>query len=99
MLSQQSERVFHEDVGLRSYSSARGNVRGVQVTRISPELQRFGVQSGDVLLELNGKPVRSKAEALAVGRKQYQAGVRVFRAKVLNRYGRQEERTYYAPNQ
>lgn len=96
-LEENAQRIFNEDVTLQSYSSQSGNVHGVRVAKISAQLERFGVQAGDVLLELNGVPVRSKAEALSIGKKQYQQGQRVFRARILNRYGRVEERTYYAP--
>ena len=47
---------------------------------------------------MNGKPVRTKAQALNVGKADYRKGVRVFHAKILNRYGRIETRTYYVPN-
>ncbi|MEM7198802.1 MAG: hypothetical protein AAF628_00950 [Planctomycetota bacterium] len=97
-LQSNAKRVFNEDVSLQSYVSRSGAVSGVRVTKVSAQLERFGVQAGDVLLELNGVAVRNKAEALSVGRKQYRRGTRAFRAKVLNRYGRIEERTYYAPN-
>ncbi len=99
MLTRQAEEVFHQDISLRTYTSRSGSIRGVIVNKVSPRMQRFGVQAGDVLLELNGVPVRSKAEALSVGKKQYRAGVRAFTAKILNRYGRIEERTYYVPNE
>jgi hypothetical protein len=97
MLSQDAQTVFNQDIGLQSYTSKEGGVRGIQVTHVSPRLERFGVQSGDVLIELNGVPVDSKAKALKVGKEQYKTGVREFRAKVLTRYGNMEERVYHAP--
>jgi len=97
-LRKNAQQVFSEDIAMRSYRSPRGNISGVRVMRVSPRLERFGVQAGDVLLELNGVPVKNKAQALKVGKAQYNRGVRLFRAKVLNRYGRVEERSYNAPD-
>lgn len=98
-LRDNAQTVFNQDVGLRSYESSSGNVRGVQITRVSSRLERFGIRSGDVLIELNGFKVGTKAEALKVGKKLYKQGVRTFRAKILTGYGRIEERTYQAPDE
>jgi len=97
-LRDNAQTVFNEEFSARSYTSRSGSVRGVQVTRISPRLERFGVQSGDVVLELNGVKVSTKAQALREGRRMYKQGVRTFRAKILTGLGRIEERTYHAPN-
>lgn len=97
-LRDNAQEVFSSEVGLRSYVSSGGNVRGIQVMHVSPRLAQFGVQKGDVILELNGTPVKSKAEALRVGKQQHKQGVRTFRAKILSKWGKVEERTYHAPD-
>ena len=97
-LRENAQEVFNKDVSLRSYVSKGGTVRGLQVTRVSPRLARFGVQQGDVILELNGVPVSSKAQALKVGKEQHRQGVRTFRAKIMSRWGKIEERTYHTPD-
>jgi hypothetical protein len=98
-LEQNFNSVFNEELGLRAYQSTSGNVRGIQLTHISPRLERFGVRAGDVLIELNGFPVKTKTEALKIGKQLYKQGVRTFVAKILTGYGRIEERTYYAPDE
>lgn len=92
-----AQTVFNEDLGLRNYQSRGGAVSGLQITKVSPRIQQFGIQTGDVLLEVNGVPVKSRAQAMQVGKEQYQKGVREFRAKFMTRWGRVEERVYHAP--
>lgn len=80
-------------VGLRPYKS--NNLRGVQVDNVSPEISsRFGVNSGDVILSVNGEQVTSRSNAINVGRKQHDRGVRVFDVQVLTSTGRTETRSY-----
>ena len=80
--------------GLRSYRS--GSVRGVQVTRVPPQLTGVGLQADDVILELNGQKVSSESQAYSVGKRLYQGGERVFKAKILSN-GRVREETFLAP--
>jgi hypothetical protein len=87
-----TERVL-EDLGLDHYKGQR--YRGVMVTRVPSRLEQFGVSTGDVVLEVNNVPVETKAQAIQVGKRQYDMGVRTFRVKLLSR-GRVEERTFYA---
>jgi len=98
-LRENAKTVFNRDVGVRSYQSSSGNVRGIQITRVSPRLERFGIRQGDVLIELNGFKVNNKPQALKIGKKLYKQGVRTFVAKILTGYGRIEERTYHAPDE
>lgn len=95
-LRENMQRVLQEDVGIRAYQGRKG-LRGLQVTRVPPKLARFGIAPGDVILEVNGVPVRTKAQAIQTGKKQYRRGVRTFRVKILSR-GVVQERTYYAPD-
>lgn len=94
-LRENMQRVLQEEIGIRAYQGRKG-LRGLQVTRVPPKLARFGVAPGDVILEVNGVPVRTKAQAIQTGKKQYRRGVRTFRVKILSR-GTIQERTYYAP--
>lgn len=91
-------RVFNEDIGLRTYVG-RGGRKGVQFNKISPRFQSFGFQVGDIIIALNDQPVTSKVQAINLGKKLYQRGVRTFRVKVLTERGYTEERVYNAPNQ
>lgn len=89
-----TQRVL-EDTGLETYIGSK--VRGLRFTRVPDKLQQFGVIAGDVILEVNNVPVDTKAEAINIGKKQYNQGVRTFRVKLLSR-GRVEERTFHAPD-
>jgi hypothetical protein len=92
------QRILNEDVGLSSYRSRNGLYEGLKVTKVSPQLARFGVQVGDVILRINGTPVRNKAEAVNVGKRQYREGTRTFVVDLLTGRGEQQTRTYTAPN-
>ena len=107
MISRQDDTLIRQDpqklldqVTIRTYRSSTGNRsrNGVQLLNVDPELgRRFGVHSGDVILEVNGTPVTSRAQAVDVGTKQYQKGVRLFRVRMMS-MGRIEERIYRAPD-
>ena len=89
-----------DQVTIRPYTSKTGNRSrdGVQLLNVAPELgRRFGVRSGDVILEVNGIPVKSRSQAIDVGTKQYKRGEREFRVRIMT-MGRIEERTYTAPD-
>lgn len=91
------EDVF-EQFSLDTYSSRSGNVTGLIVRNVDPQLAaRFGVAAGEVLIEVNGKKVESKAQAIQTGKKDYQRGVRTFVTKWMVN-GQVVERTYQAPD-
>jgi hypothetical protein len=88
-----------ERVNADSYVSRTGSgLRGVRIMNVEPALAaRFGVVQGDVILAVNGEPVRTKAEAINVGRRQYERGQRTFVVRFLSN-GQEIERTYQAPD-
>lgn len=95
---QESRDTLLESVNLEAYSSPFGDLRGVRVANIDSGLsQRYGVQAGDVLLDVNGEKVRSRADALQVGQQQYNRGVRTFDVHFLSN-GQVVTRTYQAPD-
>lgn len=103
-IGEEDQRMFRERpdelldrIQVDTYISKQSNTRGLMVLRVDPQVARFGVQQGDVLLEVNGRPVSSRAEALNFGRKEYDRGVRTFTTKWLS-VGQIVERTYQAPN-
>lgn len=94
-----SDRVFNDEVAVRSYKSRVGNYEGLLVDRVSPRLQGFGIQPGDVILSVNGEKVKNKPNAYAVGRRQYDAGTRRFLVEILSGRGTGvETRTITVPN-
>lgn len=85
-----------EQVNFDTYISSRGR-RGLIVRSVDSKLAAsFGVAAGDVLIEVNGQKVESKAQAVSVGKAQYKRGVRTFVTKWLSN-GQEVERTYQAP--
>jgi hypothetical protein len=83
-------------VQLDTYQSRTSTTRGLQVRNVDPQIAaEFGIVQGDVLLEVNGQPVRSQAEALRFGEGEYGKGVRTFVTKWLSA-GQVVERTYQA---
>lgn len=94
---QDPARFFNDQVGTRSYN--RGGRRGVQIVSAPPRAaQAYGVETGDILISLNGVEVGSRAEALRVGRRQFDQGRRTFNAVIL-RNGRQVTQTFVAPDE
>ncbi len=89
-----SNRIFSREIGTRTYS--RRGVSGVQITKASERFKQFGVVDGDVIIAINGQPVKSKGEAIKIGKQLYKRGVRRFEATFLSR-GRQVTRTVVAP--
>lgn len=57
----------------------------------------LGIAAGEVLIELNGRAVRSRSEALEIGERDYERGVRTFTTKLLAN-GAVVERTWQAPD-
>ncbi|MCB9882240.1 MAG: hypothetical protein H6832_16780 [Planctomycetes bacterium] len=96
------DRILTQDFVTSDYVSQRKDektgerLRGVSFQRVSDSVARFGVKSGDLLVAVNGQEVTSKANALNVGRKQYDRGVRTFELTFLSN-GVKVVRTYTAP--
>jgi len=82
-----SDKVFNDEVAISSWKSKVGNMEGLRVDRVSPRLQAFGIQPGDVILSINGEKVKNKANAYAVARRQYDGGTRRFSVEVLSGRG------------
>ena len=96
---QESPESFLDRIQVNTYVSRTGSgVRGLRVMNIAPEISsRIGVQSNDLILSLNGEPVSTKADAIAVGRRQYNRGVRTFVLRLLSD-GREVDRIIEAPD-
>jgi len=94
-LREHIERVL-EDIGLEPFRGSK--YRGLRLTRVPDRLRRFGIVAGDVILAVNAVPVDTRAEAIRVGRKQHDRGVRTFRVELLS-HGRLEQRTFLAPDE
>ena len=95
---ERSEELF-ERLDVDTYVSKTSNMRGVYVRNVEPELAtKFGVGTGDVLLEVNGRKVESKAQAIQAGKADYNRGVRSFTTKWLTSSGQVVDRTYQAPD-
>ena len=73
-------------------------MRGLSVRNIKSDVaQTYGVQTGDVLLEVNNTKISSKAQAVNMVKKDYERGVRSFSTKWLSN-GQVVDRVYLAPN-
>lgn len=98
------ERLFREDperlfaaIQAETYVSRVGSTRGVKLNNVEPSMaRRFGVAAGEVIVAVNGEPVATKADAIAVGKRQYNRGTRNFVVRFLSN-GQFVERTYVAP--
>jgi hypothetical protein len=95
-------RVINEDVVTQDFVPSKavremGIRGGVQLRSVSPKMRSFGVSEGMILIRLNGESVTSKASALKVGRRMYDAGTRTFTATFLQN-GREVNKTYRAPD-
>lgn len=99
LFARNGQRVFNEDIGTADWTSSTGSLRGVRITKLAPGYDRFGVAENDILIELNGEPVRTKAEAIRIGKDLYKRGVRQFDGVFLTPTGRRYNRTYVAPDQ
>lgn len=97
-LMQESPETFLDRVQAESYVSRTGSgLRGVRLTTVPPEIAtRYGVTANDVILSVNGESVASKADAYAVGKRQYNRGARTFVVKILSE-GREIERIVETP--
>lgn len=96
---QQAPETFLDRVNVDAYVSRTGSgLRGLRVLNVAPEISsRYGVQSNDLILSVNGESVSTKADAIAVGKRQYNRGVRTFVVRLLSD-GREVERVIEAPN-
>ncbi len=91
------DRLF-EQLHVDTYVSKSSDLRGLVVRNVDPRLsQQFGVAAGEVLLEVNNRPVQTQAQALQLGKSDYNRGVRTFVTKWLAN-GQIVERTYQAPD-
>ena len=88
---------FFSSVHVDTYVSKSSSMRGLSVRNIKSDVaQKFGVQTGDVLIEVNNRPVSSKAQAVNMVKKDYGRGVRSFSTKWLSN-GQVVNRVYLAP--
>ena len=95
-----NENDFFEKVYFDTYSSKvpGSSLRGLQVTNVDPQLAAsYGVVRGDVLLSVNGRSVKTKAQAVQFGKKEYKKGVRQFVTTWLSQ-GQEVERIYQLPD-
>lgn len=89
---------FLTQLNLDTYVSKSSNLKGLQVRNVDRQLaQQFGIQETDVLVEINGRPVQTKAQAMQLGKADYQRGVRTFNTKWWSN-GQMVERVYQAPD-
>jgi len=81
-----------------TYVSSSGKVTGLIVRNVDAKVAAtFGVAAGEVLLEINGRPVRSRMQAMEIGKNDYKRGVRTFITKWMAN-GAVIERTFQAPD-
>jgi hypothetical protein len=89
---------FFANVHVDTYVSKSSSMRGLSVRNIKSDVaQTYGVQTGDVLLEVNNTKISSKAQAVNMVKKDYERGVRSFSTKWLSN-GQVVDRVYLAPN-
>jgi hypothetical protein len=89
---------FLEKVYVDTYVSKTTNLRGLSVRNVEPQLaNRFGITTGDVLLEVNGNKVENRAQTVQLVKRDYNNGVRTFTTKWLSN-GQVVERVYQAPD-
>ncbi|GEM_PF-2662321 len=74
----------------------RIKVTGISFRKVPERLRSFGVKAGDILIEVNGTPVKGKSSAIRTGREQWRRGVRTFELTFLSN-GRRVVRTFQAP--
>ncbi|HEX6811087.1 MAG TPA: hypothetical protein VF384_05625 [Planctomycetota bacterium] len=81
-----------------TYVSTSGKLTGLIVRNVDTKLaSTFGISAGEVLLEINGRPVRSRSHAMEIGKNDYKRGVRTFVTKWMAD-GAVIERTFQAPD-
>lgn len=88
---------FLEKLNVDPYVS-RSGTRGLIVKGVDQKLaSSFGVAPGEVLIEINGRKVESKAQAVSLVKGDYNRGVRTFATKWMSN-GQVVDRTYQAPD-
>lgn len=92
---QDARRMFNEEIGAKTISTP-GGTKGVQITRLPSNASQYGVQTGDIVLSINGESVSSRTEAVKVSRAQYDRGRRTFEVEFL-RDGRRVTQSFVAP--
>lgn len=89
---------FLSQLNLDTYVSKTSKLKGLQVRNVDPQLAtRFGVAQGDVLIEVNGRSVQTRAQAMQMGKADYERGVRTFQTKWWSN-GQIVDRIYQAPD-
>ncbi|MBX3461891.1 MAG: hypothetical protein KF830_01885 [Planctomycetes bacterium] len=89
---------FFEQMHVDTYVSKASDLRGLIVRNVDARVsQQFGIAPGEVLLEVNGRPVQTQAQAIQTGKADYRRGVRTFVTKWLAN-GQVLERTYQLPD-
>lgn len=101
-IGRNDEQTFHNpkdlfaSVHFDTYVSKYSDVRGLIVRTVQNELaQSYGVQTGDVLLKINGRSISSKAQAANMIKRSYERGVRRFTTTWWSN-GHEVERVYQA---
>lgn len=88
------EGTFLESVSTQPYVSRTSSTRGILIRNVKPELAAsFGVAEQDVLIAVNGYSVKTEAEAIQFGKREYKKGVRTFVTEWLSA-GQKVTRTY-----
>jgi hypothetical protein len=86
-----------EQVNFDTYVSKHSDTRGLIVRSVDSKLAgSFGVSQQDVLLEVNNRPVQTKAQVVNFVKGEYKKGVRTYYTKWLSN-GQVVERVYQAP--
>jgi hypothetical protein len=90
----QSEDSLFEKVTFDTYVSKFSDRRGLIVKNIDPQLAaRFSIAEQDVLIGVNGRAVKTQAEAIQFGKQEYKKGVRTFTTRWISN-GQEVERVY-----
>lgn len=85
-----------DKVNVDTYVSKTSSTKGLVVRNLDAQVaSRFGVVQGDVLIEVNGRSVQTKAQAVQFGEGEYKKGVRTFVTKWISA-GQVVERIYQA---
>ncbi len=87
-----------EKIHVDTYTSKVGSAKGLQIRSVDTQVAaKYGVVQGDVLIEINNRPVQTQAQAVQFGKGEYRKGVRTFVTKWLSG-GQVVERIYQAPD-
>jgi hypothetical protein len=88
---------FLDQLNFHTYLNKDKSARGLILKGVPAEVgSRFGLKPGDVLIEINGRPVKSRQDAYAAAKSDYQRGVRTFNTRwMIN--GQIVEKVYNVP--